>query len=279
MTGPLLRASDLTLEASDGTTLLDSVDLELGAGESLGIVGEAGAGKSLLARALLGLPPLGVRIVRGEVVLEGRDLLKLPAAELQQLRGERIALIFPDAKRHLNPLERVGNQIADVIQAHRKLKRKAALAEAAELLRGVGVADAEARSRGFVHELSGGLAQRVLIAMAMAHHPGVLVADEPTASLDVTIQKQVLDLLLARVKESGAGQIIVTRDLGIVAQYCERVAIMRAGRVVEVASVQTLFTIGPSDPYSAELLDAVLEDRGTSATRPAEPRDALEARP
>jgi peptide/nickel transport system ATP-binding protein len=260
---PLLKVRDLSVAVvDDGRRILDSVSFDVFPGESIGVVGEAGSGKSVLARTLLMLPPVGTWVSEGLLELEGEDLIARTDEELRSLRGSQLGIIFSDGKRYLNPLEPVGNQIADVIRAHTSTERNSARQKAVDLLAAIGVSDAEYRARGLVQELSGGLAQRVLIAMAMAHSPRLLVADEPTTGLDVTIQKQVLDLLGQRVGEAGSSQIIITRDLGIVARYCHRLVIRRKGRIVEISDVDEFFARGPKDEYSRALLEAVMEDRG-----------------
>jgi oligopeptide/dipeptide ABC transporter ATP-binding protein len=249
--------------------VLNGVDLSLRSGESLGVVGESGSGKTVLVRTILGLLQPPWQVLAGSVIFNGQDLLKKKEEELRHIRGKEIALTSPDPRKHLNPLLRVGDQIANVIQAHRDTPRKEATQRAVELLKAVGIPDPHLRVRSYPHELSGGMCQRVIIAMALAHSPKLILADEPTAGLDVTISRQILDLMHDLVREFRSSLILVSRDLGVVAHYCQRVAVIYAGQVVESADVGKFYT-SAAHPYSRHLLRAATaardEQRGV-ATR------------
>ncbi len=246
----LLEVEELTLLESGarGRTLLDSMSLAVAPGEILGVVGAAGAGKSLLLRVMLGLPPEGTRIERGRILFEGRNLLNVAPGELRQLRGAAIAPILPNAKAHLNPLVRVGDLMVAHIRAHESCSRRKAEQLATAMLRAVGLADPERQLAAYPHELSGGMAQRVCVAIALMHRPRLVIADEPTAGLDVTVQRQVLDLMVRLSRERGATQIIATRDLGIVAHYCDRVAVVAGGVLVETGSVRDVLLAPRQEP-------------------------------
>lgn len=249
---PLLETRDLSVSFGD-KTVLHGIDLQLRPDEVLGIVGETGAGKSVLARALIGLLPGKGRISGGTVQVAGRDLGRMPPEDLRRLRGGEVALIGTDAKSLLDPVRPVGVQVADVLRAHKGIGAAAARAEAVALFAKVGIVDPERRAEAYPHQLSGGMAQRVIIAMALIAHPRVILADDATLGLDATIQVQVLDLLVARCREAGMGAVIITHDLGIVARYCDRVAIMREGRIVEEGATAA-FLHHPATGYGAELL-------------------------
>ena len=233
--------------------ILNGISISLREGETLGLVGESGSGKSILARSILNLIEPPGRIVRGKVLFEGRDLLTTHERALTQIRGSKISLIVPNPHTHLNPLISVGEQVANVITAHRKVPKGKALEEAVRLLDRVGIPDAVNRSRALPHELSGGMAQRVIIIMALVNSPRVLIADEPSGGLDVTVQLQILDLMRDLVRNQGSSVILITRDLGIVAHYCDRVAVMYAGQIIEEAPVNRFFAAA-RHPYSLELL-------------------------
>ncbi|GGC52859.1 dipeptide/oligopeptide/nickel ABC transporter permease/ATP-binding protein [Chelatococcus reniformis] len=257
----LLAVDRLSLIGDDPEApLLETMSLSLRPGERLGIVGVAGAGKSLLLRTVLALPPPGTT-VRGRVRFEGRDLETLPAAELRRLRGATLAAILPNAKAQLNPLVRIGDFMAAQIRAHVRCSEAEARRRAAKMLVAVGLTDPERRLDAYPHELSGGMAQRVCIAIALLHRPRLLVADEPTAGLDVTVQRQVLDLMLKLSKEQNVAQIVATRDLGIVAHYCDTVAVLEGGRLVEMGPVAAVLT-APSSAVTHRLIAA---SRGETA--------------
>ncbi|QJP14107.1 ABC transporter ATP-binding protein [Starkeya sp. ORNL1] len=253
---PLLAVDNLTVDFGEGTRqALSGVSFELRRDEVLGIVGETGAGKSALARSLLNLLPEGGRVVEGDVRLDGASVLEMDEAEQRAIRGARIALIGTNAKALLDPVETVGAQIARVLRAHKPCSRKEAWAAAVDLLAQVGIVNPERRASAYPHQLSGGMAQRVVIAMAMVANPDIVLADDATLGLDATIQVQVLDLLVKRCRELGAGVVLITHDLGIIAHYCDRVAIMRDGRIIELEQVGG-FLDAPSEDYSRTLLEA-----------------------
>jgi peptide/nickel transport system ATP-binding protein/oligopeptide transport system ATP-binding protein len=232
---------------------LNGVSFEVSRGEVLGLVGETGAGKSLTALSIMGLLRAPARRVAGRVVFDGIDLADLPQEELRRIRGGRIGMVVQSPRSSLDPLTRVGDQIARAYRAHHKASQRQAVAKAVEGLRAVRIPDAERRAAAWPHELSGGMAQRVLIAIALVNDPQLLIADEPTTGLDVTVQAQVLDLMRDAVQERGLGAILITHDLGVVAQYCDRVAVMFAGTVVEQGPVSDVFE-QPRHPYTIRLL-------------------------
>ncbi|PLX95039.1 MAG: ABC transporter ATP-binding protein [Desulfuromonas sp.] len=232
------------------------VDFAVEAGETLALVGESGSGKSMTALSLLRLVPPPGKVVEGEICFDGEDLLKLPEAEMRRLRGNRIGMIFQEPMTSLNPVFRIGSQIAEVLQLHRGMKKKEALIKAGELLYQVGIPAPTERLGDYPHQLSGGLRQRVMIAMALACNPRLLIADEPTTALDVTIQAQILELLHTLKQERQMAMLLITHDLGVVAERADRVAIMYAGLIVESAPVATLFAVA-AHPYSRGLLACI----------------------
>jgi oligopeptide/dipeptide ABC transporter ATP-binding protein len=232
------------------------VDFDVHKGEILGLVGESGCGKSVTALSLLGLVAKPGHIDGGEAMFEGQDLLKLPDKELRNLRGDRIAMILQQPTSSLNPVMDVGYQIGEVLELHRGMNRAASQERAIELMRMVGIPDPERRLKAYPHEMSGGMAQRVMIAMALACEPDLLIADEPTTALDVTIQAQILDLMADLREKTNTAIILITHDLGVVAEMCDRVAVMYAGEIVEQADVLTLFA-EPKHPYTKGLIGAV----------------------
>lgn len=235
---------------------VDGVDFVVGRGEVLGLVGESGCGKSVTSLSILRLVSPPGRIVAGEILFEDRDLLKLPEAEMVRMRGNRISMIFQQPQTSLNPVFRVGDQVAEVLQIHQGVPKDQAWEQAVELLRLVGIPDPASKARAFPHEMSGGQAQRVMIAMALALSPQLLIADEPTTALDVTIQAQILDLMRDLRARFGTAVILITHDLGIVAEMADRVAVMYAGRIVEQADVRTLFG-EPRHPYTLGLMASI----------------------
>lgn len=259
----LLAVETLRLDSDGGSpeALLKDIDLQVPAGEVLGVVGAAGTGKSLLLRVMLGLPPRGTHVAQGRVLFEGHDMVHTDPAVLRTLRGLAIAPILPNAKAQLNPLVRIGELMVAHIRAHHSCPHGEARQRAAEALRQVGIADAERRLMAYPHELSGGMAQRVCIALALLHRPRLLIADEPTAGLDVTVQRQVLDLMVGLARERGVTQVIATRDLGIVAHYCSRVAVLAGGAVVEIGPVRDVLG-APRHAATRQLIEA---SRGRSA--------------
>jgi ABC-type dipeptide/oligopeptide/nickel transport system ATPase component len=238
------------------TPAVRGVSLSIGRGEIVGLVGESGSGKSLTALSVLRLAPPNARI-SGRILLDGKtDILSLPEAEVRKIRGRRISMVFQEPSTALDPVWPIGFQIAEAIRAHRPVSRTEARDEAARLLDRVAVADARRRLDDYPHQLSGGQRQRVMIAVALAAGPDLLLADEPTTALDVTIQAQVLDLLEGLRAELGLAVLLITHDLGIVAESCDRLAVMREGRIVEEGSVRDVFR-RPAHPYTRELLDLV----------------------
>jgi oligopeptide/dipeptide ABC transporter ATP-binding protein len=232
------------------------VDFSVRRGEILGLVGESGCGKSVTSLSIMRLVAPPGSIDRGSVVFDGRDLLKLPDDEMRAIRGNRISMIFQQPTSSLNPVLNVGFQIGEVLEVHRSMKRNAARERAMELMRMVGIADPKRRLDTHPHEMSGGMAQRVMIAMALACEPELLIADEPTTALDVTIQAQILDLMRRLQKETGTAIILITHDLGVVAEMCDRVAVMYAGEIVEQTDVATLFR-DPLHPYTQGLIGSL----------------------
>ncbi|MCC7272824.1 MAG: ABC transporter ATP-binding protein [Alphaproteobacteria bacterium] len=236
---------------------VDDVSFAVGRGETLAIVGESGCGKSMTALSIMRLVPTPPgRIVAGTVRLEGRDLLALDEEAMRAVRGNEISMIFQEPMTSLNPVQTIGRQIREALTLHQDLSRPAAAAKAVEMLRLVRIPEPAQRAREYPHQLSGGMRQRVMIAMALACNPKVLVADEPTTALDVTIQAQILDLVLGLQRELGTGVILITHDLGVVAETAQRVIVMYAGRKVEEAVVERLFE-APLHPYTKGLLASI----------------------
>ncbi|MFD1504327.1 ABC transporter ATP-binding protein [Georgenia yuyongxinii] len=267
MSEPVLELRDLHvhLRASDGEVhAVRGIDLAVREGEVLAVVGASGSGKSATAMAVMGLLPASAR-VSGSVRLDGAELLGRSDAELSRVRGARIGMVFQDAA--LTPVYPVGEQVAEALHAHRRLGRAAARARAVELLELVGIDRPAARAHAFPHELSGGMRQRVAIAIAIANDPDVLVADEPTSALDVTVQAQILDVLRTARDETGAALVLISHDLGVVAGLADRVAVLDAGQVVEVGDVETIFA-RPAAPLTRALLDAVAWPRATAPASP-----------
>ncbi len=232
------------------------VDFSVRRGEILGLVGESGCGKSVSSLSIMRLiVPPGV-IEGGEVMFDGEDLLKLPESRMRDIRGNRISMIFQQPTSSLNPVMKTGFQIGEVLETHRKMKRKAARDRAMELMQMVGIPDPKRRIDAYPHEMSGGMAQRVMIAMALACEPELLIADEPTTALDVTIQAQILDLMRRLQRETGTAIVLITHDLGVVAEMCDRVAVMYAGEIIEQTDTHTLFN-KPLHPYTRGLIGSV----------------------
>ena len=235
---------------------VNGVDLELAAGESLGIVGESGCGKSVTVSSIMRLVKSPPAVIGGEIVFQGRDMLKLDKRQLRQVRGKEITMIFQEPMTSLNPVMRVGAQVVETLMAHEKLTKKQAEERVTDYFRHVEIPDAESRRWSYPHQLSGGLRQRAMIAMALACNPKVLLADEPTTALDVTIQAQILDLLARLQRETNMSIIIITHDLGMIAELAKRVAVFYAGRIVEEAPVKEIFR-NPRHPYTIGLLGCV----------------------
>ncbi len=235
---------------------VDGVDLYVRRGETLGIVGESGCGKSVTSLSVMRLISPPGRIVAGKIIFDGVNLLTLPEREMTKIRGNRISMIFQQPTSCLNPVFRIGDQIAEVLNIHEGLGREAGWARAVELLRMVGIPEPQKRAYAYPHEISGGQAQRVMIAMALACSPELLIADEPTTALDVTIQAQILDLMRDLRERTGTSIMLITHDMGVVAEMCDRVVVMYAGQVVEQADVRTLFR-NPLHPYTQGLLGSI----------------------
>jgi oligopeptide/dipeptide ABC transporter ATP-binding protein len=265
---PLLQVRDLSVcfpGAAGETPIVRGVSLAVRAGEIVGLVGESGSGKSLTALATLGLVPAPGRICGGSIRLEGRELVGLREAELRPVRGGRIGLVFQEPAAALNPVLRVGTQIVEAIRAHHPASRAEARRRAVELLRRLSLPDAERRMRDYPHQLSGGQRQRVLVAIALAAEPSLLIADEPTTALDVTVQAQVLELFVELRRSLGLGILLITHDLAVVAETCDRVVVLYAGRVVEEGPIREVFE-APAHPYTRALL-ASLPRVGSPAPR------------
>ena len=271
---PLLTIDDLRISFTTRTSdvrAVDGVDLDIFPGEVLGLVGESGSGKSVTARAIMRLVPMPPgKLVSGRILFQGNDLATLSEREMEDLRGSRIAMIFQDPMTFLNPLYTAGEQVSEAIRRHQGLDRAAARSETIRLFQEVGIPSPELRYAAYPHQLSGGLRQRVMIAMALSSRPELLIADEPTTALDVTIQAQILTLLRDLQGEYGMSILLITHDLGVVAEMCDRVAVMYAGRIVEQAPIETLFD-DPEHPYSLGLMNAIPRpDLGGLAPRPIE---------
>ena len=235
---------------------VDGVDFEVNEGEILGLVGESGCGKSVTSFSILQLVDDPGRIVEGEIIFKGQDLLKLSEAEMVGMRGNLISMIFQQPQSSLNPVFTVGAQVAEVFEIHKDIKKQEAWDEAVKLLKLVGIPDAEKKAKSYPHEMSGGQAQRVMIAMALALKPELLIADEPTTALDVTIQAQILDLILGLRDKLGTSVILITHDLGLIAESADRVAVMYAGQIIEQADIKTVFD-EPMHPYTQGLIASV----------------------
>jgi len=255
----LLQIRDLrtSFYTHDGVVkAVDGVSLEVRRGEVLGLVGESGCGKSVTSLSILRLIAPPGKIDGGEILFEGRDLLGLNISEMTAMRGDRISMIFQQPTSSLNPVFKVGDQIAEVLQIHQGLSKKEALARAVELMVQVGISDPQRRVKAYPFEMSGGMAQRVMIAMALASKPDLLIADEPTTALDVTIQAQILDLMRNLQSEYNAAIILITHDLGVVAEMADRISVMYAGQIVEEAPTAELFR-DPRHPYTQGLIASI----------------------
>jgi oligopeptide/dipeptide ABC transporter ATP-binding protein len=255
----LLAVEGLTVafgRAPQEVTALQSICFDLRRGETLALVGESGSGKSLCALSIMGLLPPGAQATAGRVVLETEDLLQASAAALTALRGNRIAMVFQEPMTSLNPVLTIGRQLTEGMEIHLSVTRAEAEARALELLTQVGMTEPRRRLRQYPHQLSGGMRQRVMIAMALACHPDLIIADEPTTALDVSIQAQIIDLLRDIKAAAGTAILLITHDLGVVAEMADRIAVLYAGHVVEIAPAATLFDT-PRHPYTESLLAAV----------------------
>jgi len=264
-TNPILRIKDLKVSFQSGEKLVPAVDgisFELKDGEILGIVGESGSGKSVTSLATMGLIPSPPgKIENGEIIFEGKDLKNISEKEWRKIRGNQISMIFQEPMTSLNPLFTIGNQLIEAIRLHTDLSKREAIVRSIDLLKLVGIPRAEGILKEHPHQLSGGMRQRVMIAMAMACNPKVLIADEPTTALDVTIQAQILALMKDLNKKTNTTIILITHDLGVVAEICERVIVMYAGQIVEQGDVRTILK-NPQHPYTKGLLKSVPDLRG-----------------
>ncbi|HJU16386.1 MAG TPA: ABC transporter ATP-binding protein [Stellaceae bacterium] len=260
-TAPLLELRNLSThyvsaQGSRVVRAVDDVSLSIRAGETLGIVGESGSGKSTLALTILRILPPAARIVGGQMLFEGEDLVRKSDAEMRRIRGKRIAMVLQDPMASLNPLFTIGDQIAETLRVHEGTRRRAAWQRARELLRAVRIPSAETRVTQYPHEMSGGMRQRIVGAIGISCGPRLLIADEPTTSLDLTIQAQYLNLLRELQQAHGLALIFITHNLGIVAKMCDRLAVMYAGRVVEAGPVGRIFN-APTHPYTEALLNSI----------------------
>lgn len=260
MPAPLLQVRDLAVGFDTDHGLVRAVDeisFDVQAGQTVGLVGESGCGKSVTALSLMRLLPQPAgKILGGQILFEGRNLLDLPIAEMHHIRGARIGMVFQEPMSALNPVQTIGRQLTEVYRVHQDIGSAEAARRAVAMLQRVGVPSPEIRVGEYPHNLSGGMRQRVVIAMALACHPALLIADEPTTALDVTIQAQILALIADLQREMGMGVLLITHDLGVIAQTCDQVAVMYAGRIVEQAPVRSLFAT-PRHPYTRGLLASV----------------------
>jgi peptide/nickel transport system ATP-binding protein len=271
-----LSVRNLTVRLKDGPALLRSVSLDVAAGEVRGLVGESGAGKSMIGKAILGILPRAVEVVSGQIVLDGVDLLALPPAERRVRVGATCALIPQDPLTALNPSRRIGPQMTDRLVDILGWSRANAAARVLDLLAEVQIADPARVLRQYPHELSGGMRQRILIASAFAAEPRLIVADEPTTALDVTVQKQILKLIAGMQARHGTALLFVTHDLGVVSKVCQSLSVLYAGKVVEDAAVRAFFA-GPKHPYSAALLAATPKYTDPDAGLQPVPADVIAA--
>lgn len=259
MTRKILSIQNLKVyfDTYEGTVrALEGVNLDVNEKETYGLVGETGCGKSVTFLAVMGLLPRSGRIVEGEIWFDGEELLKKSEEEMNRIRGSKISIVFQEPTTSLNPVFTVGDQVGEVFQVHHRMKKREAWEKAVEIMEGVKIPDPKATAHRYPHELSGGMQQRVMIAMAYSCRPKLLIADEPTSSLDVTIQAQILDLMINLRKEFGSSIIIITHNFGVIAETCDKLGVMYAGSVVEQADVETIF-YSPKHPYTRGLLSVV----------------------
>lgn len=259
MTKPILILEDLkTYFFTDTGTFraVDGVSLTLNQGETLGIVGESGSGKSVTALSILRLLDPPGKIIGGKVLFDGHDLVKVSKEQIRKIRGNKISMIFQEPMSSLNPLYKVGDQIAEIIRLHQGLDRKASFGKAVELIKSVGIPEPQSRAKDYPHQLSGGMQQRIMIAMALSCRPRIMIADEPTTALDVTIQAQILKLMKSLQQNIGTSIIFITHDLGVIARMARKVAVMYAGKIVESCNVFDLFE-DPLHPYTKALLESI----------------------
>ena len=256
----LLEVNDLTTYffTQDGVVkAVDGISFDLEEGETLGVVGESGCGKSVSALSIMRLvaDPPG-RVVKGEVIFQGEDLLQLEDAEMRKIRGNRIAMVFQEPMTSLNPVLTIGRQLTETLELHQRKSKREARERAAELLSQVGIPDSERRLKNYPHQFSGGMRQRVMIAMALSCDPKLIIADEPTTALDVTIQAQILELMQSLAEQSGTALVIITHNLGVVARYANRVVVMYAGKIIETGTAEQIYH-NPRHPYTLGLLKSV----------------------
>ena len=272
---PVIRVRDLSISFAT-TQVVHDLSFDISPGRTLALVGESGSGKSATSLAIMGLLPDRIGRATGSIILEGRDLLTMPDAEMRRVRGSRVSMIFQEPMTSLNPVQRIGDQLAEAIRIHRGLKGAALDTAVIEMLRKVRIPDPEMRRRHYPHTFSGGMRQRVMIAMALACDPALIIADEPTTALDVTVQAQTLALLKHLQQECGTAVLFITHDMGVVAEVADDVLVMRSGRVVEKGSVHDVFS-KPSDPYTRSLIEAAPSVAGKmpDATVTAVPVDGL----
>lgn len=267
----LLSIEDLSVEfrTDEGTIrAVDGVSFDVPKGKTLGVVGESGCGKSVTAMSIMQLIPTPPgKFVSGKIMYDGLDILKLPKQALRKIRGNRISMIFQEPMTSLNPVYTVGAQISEAVRLHQGLKKKQAFDLSVEMLKLVGIPSPAERASVYPHQLSGGMRQRVMIAMALACKPDLLIADEPTTALDVTIQAQIMELMLKLQKDLGMSLILITHDLGVVADVCDEVVVMYAGRVVEKGNVRQIFH-NPTHPYTRGLLDSIPGSELAGASQP-----------
>jgi len=256
---PLLAVEDLRVvipSRRGEIKAVDGVSFGVQPGEVVGIVGESGSGKSMMALSILGLIPKPGRVAQGRIALNGRDLVGLSEREMRQVRGNDIGMIFQDPSASLNPVLRIGRQVGETIEAHHRVTAAQSWRRSVEMLNGVRIPDPEARAQDYPHQYSGGMRQRVMIAMGMANAPKLLIADEPTTALDVTVQAQIMDLLGRMNRETGTAILLISHNIALVSRFCARVLVMYAGRIVETGATEDVFA-EPSHPYTKALLTAV----------------------
>jgi len=269
---PLLQVNDLKVHfpTDDGLVkAVDGVSFQVMPGETLGVVGESGSGKSVSFLTVMGLITTKQAIIEGEVIFKGQDLLQIPQEEMRHVRGEKISMIFQDPMTSLHPFYKVGSQIGEAIRAHQKVSKKEAFDQAVEMLQRVGIPKPEERANQYPHEFSGGMRQRAMIAMALSLNPDLLIADEPTTALDVTVQAQILDLIDRLREEFNASIVIITHDLGVVAEHCDHLQVMYAGKIVETGTADDIY-YHPHHPYAWGLLGSItrLDEEQRERLRP-----------
>lgn len=274
---PLLEVHDLrtqVIKATSTADVLNGVSFTVEENEIVGLIGETGAGKSVTAWSIMGLVERPVQVTGGSARFRGRELVGMPEKKLRRVRGQDVALIVQNPRGSLDPLTSIGKQMENAYRIHNGGSRSAARARVLEILKDVGIPDPERRAKAFPHELSGGMAQRILIGIAMINSPALLIADEPTTGLDVTVQAQILDLIKEQTSEIGSSVLMITHDLGVVAHFCDRVCVMFAGRIVESGPVGEIFA-DPKHPYTRSLINSTPERilKGATPPRAGQPPD------